>query len=680
MKLEKNINILITNLSLLNPKNEQLNYVNEKNEQESVTGIMTNEAPIKLLIRDLENAEQHLDRIIYIASEQIKKEILNDNQKKIVQSNKLGTEEEYQNKKKWEKYFDFNTQKAKTHLQYINQSISDYCTTNNYTLPSLSDGTKNDEKEIGIIDIADKPEDVDVVKATNSVRKIIESISEEYKDTNINIYIESNGGIRYVLMMLINIINVIERNHKNVKLKEIYSMSFNQMGDKNEPVKVINTSMTYASMQLVSSVDEFINYGKISALKNYFNKRLEKENLELKKRIQNCMNKLEMIAEDLQLCRTEYIINHFYGENNIYEILNKFIADYKKDENANAVIFTMVIEIIIKEYSIIYPENWEEEKKDGNYIYGISNIIRWCINKDYIQQAVTFCSEILPKYFFDAEILVATDDFWKAIERFRKHYAKEYFALVQFLRYKLWENNIHKSISDLLKDLKINKQKQTEIMKNYRAFDFDLESVGIKELPEKLNDLYYRLNLTNLNERKNKLGNWFNNWYGKDRKNELKFKTSDKSEITYNELINSTEEGDKLFSYILSNRVFINNLIRNLVGEKVSEKIINRIKKLAKIIGIDENTFVKYVVKEMKWYYDYATYIDGVNIKINVDDLQLLNYIFGLYGVLKEQRNMTNHANLSDEDKIIALKPEQLKCVVEELLNNLEKIKSNNTK
>ena len=681
-------NILISSLSLLNITAGRLSkYKKEKNECE---GFMTNEAPIKLLLKEI----TCLDEIIFIVSDIVsnKRLYVKDEELEKIASlkdkeeikdivvreadyrnfikvcdNEFIEEKDYQNIRNL--CYKERKCNGKTTLEYLENCLKEYCTKNEIKNSIIENGKYKK------VDIADEPSDQQVVHAVNEVKEYIEKIADE--NSNVNIYIESNGGIRYVTVMLINIMNVMERNYKNVHLKDIYSMVY-----MKSPTEVRNTYTTYASAQLLSSVDEFINYGKINSLKSYFNKRLEtEENIEIKNSIQDCMNKLEAISEDLQLCRTEYIINHFYGQGNIYEKLNEFIDDYgnKEKVNANVVIFKMVIDVILKEYIIIYPENWENEKKQGKYISGISNIIRWCINKDYIQQAVTFCSEILPRYFYETNILVAGEEFWTTIEKYRKHYAKEYYALVSFLRHNLWENNIQHSISNILTDLNISFDNKTKIMNNYRKFDFNLEIVEIKEL-NVLKELYYISTNKNFNDRKNKLGEWFNKYYGKERKKKISFKISKKEEITYDQIVTSTYKGDDLFSYIVSNRKFINNLIRNFKGVKVSDKTKHMLGKLAKNVNGDEKEFINYVFKEMKWYYDYTTYIDNVNVKINTKDQELLNYVFGLYGVLKEQRNMANHANLSEEDKVIALKPEQLKCVVEELLDSLDKINSINKK
>lgn len=369
-------NIMITNVSLVNTNNliDTNEYIFDELDEDNkkIKGNMTNEAPIEGLQKLLEKNEKQLDKIIMIVSESVRNKTINENSRNKTE----------------------NPDGNLTSLEFLCRKIEKYENTN-----------------IEKVEIKDEPEEKDTVETINKVKNMIEKVSEDNPEMHINIYIESNGGVRYVMFMLYNIISIMSKNNHNIILKGIYSMV-----NIKKPIRIKNTQNIYESSELIAIIGEYINYGRIESLKKYADKRLNQEKDDnLKKDINRCMNKLEEFSQALQLCRSEWILRLLSANNeeSVLTYLKKFNQKYNKEDSTNAIIFGIVFSMIWQEF-----KEFNKNSDDNN----LDNIIEWCLKKDYVQQALTLCSEQIPKYLIDNKIIEFDDEFNR---KFGANYRKD---------------------------------------------------------------------------------------------------------------------------------------------------------------------------------------------------------------------------------------------------------------
>jgi len=302
-------NIMITNVSLVNTNNliDTNEYIFDELDEDNkkIKGNMTNEAPIEGLQKLLEKNEKQLDKIIMIVSESVRNKTINENSRNKTE----------------------NPDGNLTSLEFLCRKIEKYENTN-----------------IEKVEIKDEPEEKDTVETINKVKNMIEKVSEDNPEMHINIYIESNGGVRYVMFMLYNIISIMSKNNHNIILKGIYSMV-----NIKKPIRIKNTQNIYESSELIAIIGEYINYGRIESLKKYADKRLNQEKDDnLKKDINRCMNKLEEFSQALQLCRSERILKLLSANNeeSVISYLEKFNEDYSGgSDSTNVIIFKIIFSI-----------------------------------------------------------------------------------------------------------------------------------------------------------------------------------------------------------------------------------------------------------------------------------------------------------------------------------------------
>lgn len=384
-------NIMITNVSLVNTNNliDTNEYIFDELDEDNkkIKGNMTNEAPIEGLQKLLEKNEKQLDKIIMIVSESVRNKTINENSRNKTE----------------------NPDGNLTSLEFLCRKIEKYENTN-----------------IEKVEIKDEPEEKDTVETINKVKNMIEKVSEDNPEMHINIYIESNGGVRYVMFMLYNIISIMSKNNHNIILKGIYSMV-----NIKKPIRIKNTQNIYESSELIAIIGEYINYGRIESLKKYADKRLNQEKDDnLKKDINRCMNKLEEFSQALQLCRSEWILRLLSANNeeSVLTYLKKFNQKYNKEDSTNAIIFGIVFSMIWQEF-----KEFNKNSDDNN----LDNIIEWCLKKDYVQQALTLCSEQIPKYLIDNKIIEFDDEFNRKFgANYRKDgrkYEENYYKFITYI-------------------------------------------------------------------------------------------------------------------------------------------------------------------------------------------------------------------------------------------------------
>ena len=379
------MNIMITNISLTrfsNIRKSQYELDDKEGSELQTDGFVTSEAPIKLLIKKLRKSQGKLDKIIFIESDKVREKIDIPAEKEKM----LGDQKEF---------VDYmSDEKEVTLVSYLKKRINDTAERCGLANPEIIE-----------VNITDEPDDKDLVQCIMDVQN---ELIKQSDNREINVYIDANGGIRYVMVMLTSIMNVLESQYNNIKLQSVYSTIF----DDSKTKKVRDTKSTYISAQLVAAVNEFTNYGRISSLKNYFDMRHSMDNSKDTWRMWNdidkCIEKLSEISEALQLCRSSVILELFYGKRDSSEfginaILNKFKEEYKNSDFADAKIFSYVIDIINKQYAYLYENIDDNDNKDA--INNLPRVIKWCVDKDYIQQAITLCSEKIPEYLFKTGLI-----------------------------------------------------------------------------------------------------------------------------------------------------------------------------------------------------------------------------------------------------------------------------------
>lgn len=641
MAEQQDVNIMITNVSVINRylKNE---YTDESGQYADITGYITNEAPVKYLMQKLNATDEKLDKLILIASDDVNQKV------------EIKLQKDEGNKKEVEQFeADYGNGKM-TSVEILEDKIAKFSIEKNIPCPEfevveLSDGVNGD----GFSEISDTA----VVNAVDKVN--CKLIDESRKCRNLNVYIESNGGVRYVIVMLLSVMNILEKVYANIKLQGVYSMIYNKKTE-DKKIPILDTSMTYASIELFSAMNEFIYYGRAKALEDYFEKRFtkrkesdEKYDPVIFQDIKKCINKLQKIADDMQLCRTEQIIDNFYESESIRDVLNKFKDTYANEKDPDSKIFLSVIENIRSEYNDIY------DNPNPNKFLNLPKIIKWCIDKDYIQQALTLCSERLPQYFIESGILCISDKLRDCIQENisdntnAEKYELSYYMISTFF------NSIYR---EWILYIKVE-----EILSMY-----DKEWVGEKTVTKAMMQEFrnkFKEYTTNEKKISSLLKRHQSYWAEQLRKNGAKEQYLECIHENMRALVIIKENVPKNGTFSVGGKE-VKKWIKNLNLQELYPSYVEQREIFLKQIQAEKSVDLE-SHREDACKYNFFDLFD--NEYLYADDIEHFIPIMVLYGILKGQRNLSNHASEVHEDsEKYVLTMNQIKSIITWELEKIE--------
>lgn len=245
-----------------------------------------------------------------------------------------------------------------THLEYFKNRMKKF-------LPNAEDCVtvhEYDEENSG----------AENLKSVAEVAQKIQNFAAK-SQSEVILHTDLTGGMRHINMMMLDIIRLLE--YSGVKIGKIIYSNYNPQKKVGTVEEVKNI---YDLFQLISGVEEFINFGSVKVLKDYYKNRAEKISVALK----NLLDAMENFAEAIKLCR--------YGQfkfaiEKLHDAINDFSAD---ENNLNDVLMLRLIERIKQEYSMLISTRGQDDLK----------IINWCVRKGYLQQALTLYTERVPEY------------------------------------------------------------------------------------------------------------------------------------------------------------------------------------------------------------------------------------------------------------------------------------------
>lgn len=230
-------------------ENQYVYALGDGKKQGEVWGFVTNEAPMRYVMKMV--FPNKLDRIVIICSDEVSNRKI-----EISKCNESGKEVGTQRRD------SFQEKIQKLFLGKKEFKLVDYYK----KLVELETEDYDYVPEYKEIPISDNPEDTEVAEAViNAVNNVMEFPD---KDNDIHLYIDYNGGPRYVAFMQVVLAQFLKT--RNVQLEQIITMNF---GNKqNGKVPLQNLLSIFDSTNLIGSINEYINYGRIKGLKEYFKK------------------------------------------------------------------------------------------------------------------------------------------------------------------------------------------------------------------------------------------------------------------------------------------------------------------------------------------------------------------------------------------------------------------------
>ncbi len=267
------------------------------------------------------------------------------------------------------------------HLEYLKRRIQEIFESSNIC------------NRIEVQDYQDTLEDMD--KAVTDLSEIAGKLSDffhEHAGKEIYLHADMTGGFRHASMMMLSIMQLTK--FLGIRIGHVlYSEQ------KGQAVYVANK--IHAMFDLISGVNEYVQFGSIHTLIRYFErdtepkseesyrgKNYETGKTEKNGELQNLLETMQSFSDAIRLCRTD----------SIRTIMSKLKhrIDAFEDSGGNSSeekIFMQLLHRVKAEYELVTHEDASE-----------LDVIRWCMKKGLWQQAMTFSTEQLPIYIVNHHI------------------------------------------------------------------------------------------------------------------------------------------------------------------------------------------------------------------------------------------------------------------------------------
>lgn len=517
------------------------------------------------------------------------------------------------------------------------------------SLAVFKEGVKEYIAEEDIV-CCDYDEDKNIEESLVNINKMANTIWEEtseYRKAGEEIFLHADmtGGLRNASMMMLGIMRFLE--YSKFKLGKVLYSNW----QRNRAINWVEDAKgVYRFFDLVAGAKEFANYGSIKEIESYFDKQED-----LSRPLVALLAAMKNFSENIKLCH--------YGnlKKSIEELrtaLINFEALSEAERDNNDRLLAVMLPTIKKEYEELLVKELDDLE-----------IISWCEKKDYLQQAMTLCTERIPEYLFEHGLLAVNAYKKASFDQAYINYRKKDGGSVNFFALNNWYPTDPRNLSEKVLKAVIQEIKQAlgESLNNgILAAEFLREKLAaLVHENEYLRDgqllLTYDIEKVRTLE---KSMNYFwehRYWPQADSKGEQGLQVI---LLSYDKGWNYTEspwERKEIFKFAkyLSNSIS-DKLIREALGLEVVYTSKGDIEKKWAIV---ENNIKKGIFKT----------------SISTEKLDILGECIRNYNWLKFERNASNHARV-DEVKITI---NDIKDKIREIVvyvKELENIERNFTK
>lgn len=216
--------------------------------------------------------------------------------------------------------------------------------------------------------------------------------------TEDHIFLDTTGGARNTSYLLLFLMRFLE--YDNVHLERaVYS----SLGGSTGRNAILDVTDLYRMFNLMNAANTFTAFGNADELESIFH---DHENPV----IHRVIDAMHQFSDAVSLCRTN--LDATLRELN--DSLSALSAEQLTDENG--LLFQRIIGIIRKKFYLT----------DGKTNIGYPDIIRWCLDNNLLQQAITIYVEKLPDYLLEQGFFQASPEAVQTVKEKKSIYPLGY--------------------------------------------------------------------------------------------------------------------------------------------------------------------------------------------------------------------------------------------------------------
>ena len=292
-----------------------------------------------------------------------------------------------------EKLFFFETKELSTKIkrvdnpsqhittkQIFESRITDFINEYNINL----DWSSNTVEYIECGDI----ENISNLKASilNMSQQMMKFYHAQPKEDTVTLHVDLTGGPRTAIMLMLAIIRLVAYQGM-----QIGSISYANLDNESNTITVYESKDIYFLFDMIAGFSEFTHYGDAKTLRHYFDQTNTEDEL-----TNQLLAKMDDFSEAISLSSRGLFQSSVEGINTLFTN----IASRKQDNSQFELgIFQLMRNKIQESYETIVSD------PEDDLVY-----IEWCLQNDYLQQALALFVEYVPRTILKEKIITLDDN------------------------------------------------------------------------------------------------------------------------------------------------------------------------------------------------------------------------------------------------------------------------------
>lgn len=203
---------------------------------------------------------------------------------------------------------------------------------------------------------------------------------------DIRLHADLTGGFRSANMAMLNIIKLLQYSGMDIGYLLYSHMNTARDAQGNLlPSYVEDAHIIYSMLDLVSGAAEFVRFGSVDSIMEYYGSVTDKSPA-----LEELLEAMDNFAKEIKLCH--------YGtfKESIYQ-LQQALDNFAREKQETDMLLEPLLYRIHKEYDAIL-----------DYADDDIALIEWCLQRDYIQQAMILYTERVVSMLVDNQVLDLT--------------------------------------------------------------------------------------------------------------------------------------------------------------------------------------------------------------------------------------------------------------------------------
>lgn len=207
------------------------------------------------------------------------------------------------------------------------------------------------------------------------------------------LHADCTGGLRHANIMMLAVMRLMQYQRIDIG-KVLYSRFYR---DTNTG-EVQEAGDIYHLFDLVAGAEEFVRFGSVSAILDYYGKK------KVSPELGNLLSAMRCFAEEIRLCRYGSFTRAIHDLRRSLLEFQSLQEKKKPAQHSDELLNNQLMEQLQGRVQLEYGRLLDDELDD-------IELIRWCLKHDYLQQAMTLYTERVPEVICrNGLVFPATED------------------------------------------------------------------------------------------------------------------------------------------------------------------------------------------------------------------------------------------------------------------------------